>query len=246
MKAVLQPEPDHVVAQLLNPRASQPAARFLSAGKIAAAAQQIGIPLSRSQSDSLAAYATLLLRWNSVHNLTAIESPAEVLTHHLLDSLSIVPEIRRITAVPARVIDVGAGGGLPGIPLAIAAPDLHVTLVDKVEKKVAFLIQTQIELGLRNLECVHARVEALRPKELYDVVIARAFAALPDLVRMTRQLVAKRGWWCAMKGAVPYDELAALKVHAPDVRVMAEIRLRVPNLDAERHLILLQFADTSD
>lgn len=199
--------------------------------------------MSESQSSLLVRYADLLLRWNSVHNLTAIESPAQVLTHHLLDSLAIVPQIQRIRERRMRVLDVGAGGGLPGIPLAIAAADLHVTLIDKVQKKVAFLTQAKVELALNNVECIHARVETLRPEPPFDMIIARAFASLAEFVRLTRHLLAARGWWCAMKGALPTAELDALKLSAPDVRVIDAIRLHVPDLKAERHLILMQLAN---
>ena len=178
-----------------------------------------------------------------MHNLTAIESPAQVLTHHLLDSLAIVPQIQRIRERRMRVLDVGAGGGLPGIPLAIAAADLHVTLIDKVQKKVAFLTQAKVELALNNVECIHARVETLRPEPPFDMIIARAFASLAEFVRLTRHLLAARGWWCAMKGALPTAELDALKLSAPDVRVIDAIRLHVPDLKAERHLILMQLAN---
>ena len=189
-------------------------------------------------------YADLLLRWNSVHNLTAIESPAHVLTHHLLDSLAIVPQIQSIrSGRPLRVLDVGAGGGLPGIPLAIAAAELHVTLIDKVQKKVAFLTQAKVELALNNVECIHARVETLPPEPPFELIVARAFASLAEFVRLTRHLLAARGWWCAMKGALPGTELNALKVSAPDVRVVDAIRLQVPGLEAERHLILMQFVN---
>ncbi len=200
--------------------------------------------MSESQLSLLVRYADLLLRWNSVHNLTAIELPAQVLTHHLLDSLAIVPQIQRIRGEgPLRMLDVGAGGGLPGIPLAIAAADLHITLIDKVQKKVAFLTQAKVELALNNVECIHARVETLPPEPPFDMIIARAFASLAEFVRLTRHLLAARGWWCAMKGALPTAELDALESSAPDVRVIDAIRLHVPDLKAERHLILMQFAN---
>ena len=200
--------------------------------------------MSESQSNLLVRYAELLLRWNSVHNLTAIESPAQVLTHHLLDSLAIVPQIQRIRDErPIRLLDVGAGGGLPGIPLAIAAADVHVTLIDKVQKKVAFLTQAKVELALNNVDCVHARVETLRPEPPFDMIIARAFASLAEFVRLTRHLLAARGWWCAMKGALPAVELDALASSAPDVRVIDAVRLHVPNLKAERHLVLMQLVN---
>ena len=125
--------------------------------------QSSGCSLSGSQADALARYAALLLRWNAVHNLTAIEAPAQVLTHHLLDSLAIIPEMQRIADERSiRILDVGAGGGLPGVALAIAAPNLQVTLVDKVQKKIAFLTQAKVELALDNVDCVHSRVETLQ------------------------------------------------------------------------------------
>lgn len=233
------------LSSTLQASASQPGiAAPLSAGAIADAAADSGLQLSESQSNMLAQYARLLLRWNSVHNLTAIESPAHVLTHHLLDSLAIVPEIRRISGQRStRVLDVGAGGGLPGIPLAIAVPNLHVTLVDRIQKKVAFLTQAKLELALNNVECVHARVEALQPVEPFELIVARAFASLGQFVRSTRHLLASGGWWCAMKGVLPSAELDELKRSAPDVRVADVVKLQVPQLDAERCLVLMQVAD---
>lgn len=216
----------------------------LSAERISSGAFELGLRLDQSQADSLHRYAALLVKWNVVHNLTAIDSPAEVLSHHLLDSLTIVPELQRVSGARlTKVLDVGSGGGLPGIPLAIAAPHLHVTLVDKVRKKVAFLTQVKLELALHNVECEHARVEAWQPAAPFELVVSRAFSSLLDLVRLTRHLLATGGWWCAMKGAWPRDELDALKDSAPDVRLAGHVRLRVPHLDAERHLILLQTAN---
>jgi 16S rRNA (guanine527-N7)-methyltransferase len=178
-----------------------------------------------------------------VHNLTAIESPAHVLTHHLLDSLAIVPEIQRIGGERlVTVLDVGAGGGLPGIPLAIAAPYLHVTLIDKVQKKIAFLTQARLELALDNVTCVHARVETLHTESPFELIVARAFASLAEFVGLTRHLLAPEGWWCAMKGALPAAELDELKRSMPDVRVARTVRLQVPHLNAERHLVLMQVA----
>lgn len=218
----------------------------LDSGAITTVAAKLGVQLSESQSNALAKYARLLLRWNAVHNLTAIDSPADVLTHHLLDSLAIVPELRRIGAdLSSRVLDVGAGGGLPGIPLAIAAPKLHVTLVDKVQKKVAFLTQAKLELALKNVDCVQTRVETLPPKPPFELIVARAFGSLAEFVRVSRHVLAEGGWWCAMKGALPGVELEELKCSMPDVRVAGVIRLQVPRLDAERHLIVMQVATPS-
>ena len=240
MKVDLRPERHPLVAaDILSPPSSH-ASVPLSAEEIRAASLELGLQLSSAQAEALARYAALLLRWNAVHNLTAIRSPAEVLTHHLLDSLSIVPEIQRICGGAAQVLDVGAGGGLPGIPLAVVLPHLRITLLDKVQKKVAFLSQAKLELALANVECLHGRVEALAAAPRFDLIVSRAFASLPELVRLTRHVLANGGWWCAMKGVRPTAELDALKTQAPDVRVADEIRLRVPHLDAERHLILLQ------
>jgi 16S rRNA (guanine527-N7)-methyltransferase len=215
----------------------------LSADAIASAASELGLRLSESQSDALARYAALLMRWNTVHNLTAIESPAHVLTHHLLDSLAIVPEIQIISGERlVNVLDVGAGGGLPGIPLAIAAPNLRVTLIDKVQKKFAFLTQAKLELALDNVTCVHGRVETLHTESPFELIVARAFTSLFEFVGLTRHLLAKNGWWCAMKGTLPAAELAELKRLMPDVRVARTVRLHVPHLNAERHLVLMQAA----
>lgn len=218
-----------------NPEAS------ITADAVISGATELGLDLSASQSDALARYAALLLRWNAVHNLTAIEAPAHVLTHHLLDSLAIVPEVQRIASErPMRVLDVGAGGGLPGVALAIAAPNLHVTLVDKVQKKIAFLTQAKLELALDNVECVHVRVETMQTASPFELIVARAFASLTEFVGLTRHLLAPQGWWFAMKGALPSDELRELKRLMPDVRVDRTVRLQVPHLSAERHLVLMQ------
>jgi 16S rRNA (guanine527-N7)-methyltransferase len=212
----------------------------IDSAQLRPALASLELELSDRQLEQLSAYARLLVRWNAVHNLTAIEAPDQLISHHLLDSLSILGEIRRIVGDrQLRVLDVGAGGGLPGIPLAIAEPRLHVTLVDKVQKKVAFLTQVKLELRLANVECVHARVESLRPAVPYDIVVARAFASLAELVRLTRHLIAADGHWFAMKGAPPLAELDEL-ARLPGVRVLATVKLHVPRLDAERHLIVLQ------
>jgi 16S rRNA (guanine527-N7)-methyltransferase len=215
-------------------------AAALDGAAIRVAAAELGIRLTELQGDALARYAALLRRWNAVHNLTAIGTPAEVLSHHLLDSLSIVPAIdgivgeRRVT-----LLDVGSGGGLPGIPLAIARPSLDVLLLDKVQKKTAFLTQAIVELGLSNAHAIHGRVEALA-REPFTLVVSRAFASLEEFVRLTRHLVAPGGWWLAMKGVLPTAEIGALRSAHPEVRLVDAIKLSVPRLGAERHLILLQ------
>lgn len=212
-----------------------------AAADIAAGAAELGLVLTAGQADALERYAALLVRWNAVHNLTSIDAAPTILSHHLLDSLAILPPISAIFGQKKalRVLDVGSGGGLPGIPLAIARPDWQVTLVDKVQKKVAFLTQAKVELGLRNLTCVHARVEKLEGAP-FDLVVSRAFSAIDEFVQLTRTVLAPGGWWAAMKGTVPDGELRRLAQSAPDVRVIDVVRLRVPRLDAERHLVLLR------
>lgn len=216
------------------------AVEALEPATIQAATEPLGLLLEPAQAGALARFAQLLLRWNAVHNLTAIESPAQVLTHHLLDSLSILPELRRRIGMQSmRVLDVGAGGGLPGVPLAIAGTHLHVTLVDKVQKKAAFLTQVKLELALSNVDVVHTRVETLARPRAFDLIVTRAFASLAHFVQLTRHLLARHGSWCAMKGARPSAELDELSRVLPDVR-FETIALRVPGLRAERHLVLMQ------
>lgn len=212
----------------------------LSPAEITAGAVELGLALTPQQAERLARFAALLVRWNAIHNLTSVARPGEVLSHHLLDSLAILPRIDVICGEKAvRVLDIGSGGGLPGIPLAIARPHWRATLVDKVEKKVAFLTQARVELGLANVECRHARAEALQA-DPFDLVVSRAFASLAEFVRVSQHLLADRGWWLAMKGRVPEQEIAELQQAFPQVRVADIVKLDVPRLGAERHLILLQ------
>jgi 16S rRNA (guanine527-N7)-methyltransferase len=212
----------------------------VAAAELAAAAAELGVPLDIGKSEALVRYAELLLRWNRVHNLTALDAD-RMLTHHLLDSLAVVPllDTRARGEQTLRILDVGAGGGLPGMVLAIARPQWQVMLVDKVAKKVAFLRQVQLELGLDNVNAVHARVESLRAGP-FDIIIARAFAALGEFVRLTRPLLAPGGGWYAMKGALPRAEIDALERDVPGVRVAQVAKLHVPRLDAERHLVLIE------
>jgi 16S rRNA (guanine527-N7)-methyltransferase len=204
-----------------------------SAEEIGAGAAALGVALDEVQREKLAAYARLLARWNATHNLTAIRSGEEMLTHHLLDSLSLVPQFTRVTrGAAASALDVGSGGGLPGIVLAVALPQSRFTLVDAVQKKCAFLTQARLDLRLANVEVVHARVEAMRGP-LFEVVVSRALATLAQFVGWTRHLLAPGGCWLAMKGRLPDEELAALP---PDVRAKV-VPLTVPGLDEARHLI---------
>lgn len=189
--------------------------------------------------EKLRAYAALLLRWNKTYNLTAIRREDDVLTHHLLDSAAIVPHIAVEAPEASTVLDVGSGGGLPAVPIALFRPDLKVTAVDAVGKKVAFINQVAIELGLKNLSARHARVESL--KGTYDVITSRAFATVCDFTTLTRRLVTPQTRWLAMKAVHPNAELLELPgfVHADKV-----IKLNVPGLDEERCLVVLKPADT--
>ncbi len=199
-------------------------------------ANALGVALTDTKRNQLLDYVALLAKWNAVYNLTAIRDPQQMLIQHILDSLSIVPHLG--DRASARVLDVGSGGGLPGIVLAIVRPDWQVTLNDIVQKKSAFQTQTRAELKLANLSVVTGRVETLQPgaevPKKFDVIVSRAFADLSDFVKLARHLVAPGGAIWAMKGVHPGDEIARL----PDgSHVKQTIRLAVPMLDAERHLI---------
>lgn len=192
----------------------------------------LGLGLPEGAEAKLLAYLALLDKWNRVYNLTAVRDPARMVSHHLLDSLAVVPYFEG-----ASVLDVGSGGGLPGIPLAIARPELQVTLIDSIAKKTAFLLQAKAELGLANLQVVTGRVEDFRPASGFDVVTSRAFSDLKELVVLTRHLLAPGGHWLAMKGLYPNEEIAVLPA---DVKVSADHALVVPGLEASRHLIVLE------
>ncbi len=202
----------------------------MSRERLSAGLAGLGIALPEEMQDKLLSYLDLLLKWNKTYNLTALRDPLQGLTHHLLDSLAILPWVNE-----ASLLDVGSGGGLPGIPLAIARPQLAVTLVDAVQKKISFLQQAAIELQLPNVQAVHARVETL--SGAYPLITSRAFAELGDFVGLTRHLLAENGRWLAMKGVRPDAEIAALP---PDVEVEAIQSLAVPGLDAERHLVIIK------
>ena len=199
-------------------------------------ARSLGVELSDRQQAQLLDYVALLVKWNAVYNLTAIRDPRQMMIQHILDSLSILPHLP--TREGATVLDVGSGGGLPGIVLAIVRPDWQVTLNDIVHKKTAFQSQAKVELGLTNLSVVTGRVEALRPgvevPKKFDLIVSRAFAELSDFVTLARHLVADGGAIWAMKGVRPDGEIERLPGGA---RVLQTIRLAVPMLDAERHLI---------
>ncbi len=197
---------------------------------------ELGLELSDAQLGKLLDYVALLAKWNAVYNLTAIRDPRQMLIQHILDSLSIVPHLAQRN--PSTVLDVGSGGGLPGIVLAIVRPDWGVTVNDIVHKKTAFQAQAKAEFGLTNLSVVTGRVETLRPgaevSAKFDVIVSRAFAELADFVTLARHLVAERGAILAMKGVRPDGEIERLPAGA---HVKQIVRLDVPFLDAERHLV---------
>jgi 16S rRNA (guanine527-N7)-methyltransferase len=180
----------------------------------------------------LLAYATLLYKWNKTYSLTALREQDKAVSHHLLDSLAILPHVRA-----GNLLDVGSGGGMPGIPLAIARPDMAVTLLDSNSKKAAFLQQAAIELGLSNISVHCGRVEQYHPPVGFSAIASRAFSELADFVHLSRHLLAADGRWLAMKGVWPQEEIARLP---SAIEVEAVHRLEVPEVEGERHLVVLK------
>ncbi|WP_108329263.1 16S rRNA (guanine(527)-N(7))-methyltransferase RsmG [Limnohabitans sp. 2KL-1] len=203
---------------------------------LSAGVQALGLNLSAEQQQRLLDYLGLIQKWTRVYNLTAVRDPAEMLTHHLLDSLTAVGPLSRHTQGKSiRVLDVGSGGGLPGVVLAICMPELNVTCVDTVAKKAAFVQQVAVSLKLPNLRGLHARVESLT--DPYQVICSRAFASLPDFVTWSRSALADGGVWMAMKGKHPQDEIDALP---GNVQMFHVEPLMVPGLDVERCLVWMK------
>ncbi len=199
-------------------------------------AKALNLNLSDEQIQRLLGYMALIQKWTKVYNLTAVRDPADMLTHHLLDSLTaIAPLSRHTQGQPRKVLDVGSGGGLPGVVLAVCMPELNVTCVDTVAKKAAFVQQVAVSLKLPNLRGIHARVESLT--DPYDVICSRAFASLPDFVTWSRSALAEGGVWMAMKGKHPQDEIDALPA---DVKVFHVEPLTVPGLDVERCMVWMK------
>ena len=204
--------------------------------RLAEGATALGLSLAPAQHAQLLAYLDLLAKWNKVYNLTAVRDPAEMLTHHLLDSLAVIaPLVRHTQGGAARVLDVGSGGGLPGVVIAICCPEMSVACVDAVAKKAAFVQQAAGVLGLSNLRGMHARVESIT--EPYDVITSRAFATLADFTQWSAGSLGEDGVWMAMKGKHPTDEMAGLP---PSVAVFHVEQLTVPGLNAERCLIWMR------
>jgi 16S rRNA (guanine527-N7)-methyltransferase len=205
--------------------------------------QSLRLDLATRQVDLLLDYLGLLQKWNKVYNLTAVRDPAEMMTHHLLDSLAaIAPLLKQVGDGPVQLLDVGSGGGLPGVVIAIACPQITVTCVDTVAKKAAFIQQAAATLKLPNLRGLHARVESLNALsgQGYDVVCSRAFASLVDFTRWSRDALNADGIWMAMKGKHPGDELDTLAVEGGAVDVFHVEQLRVPGLDAERCIVWMR------
>ena len=194
-------------------------------------ATALGVALADAQVATLERYLDLLEKWNRVYNLTAIRERSRMVTHHLLDSLAVLPHLRG-----PRVLDVGSGAGLPGIPIAVANPALQVTLLESNHKKSAFLTQAVAELQLANVQVVTERVESWQPEARFDTIVSRAFAELGEFVSLAGRLLAPQGVLAAMKGVHPFEEIERLP---QGFRVQQVVRLRVPGLDAERHLVLM-------
>jgi 16S rRNA (guanine527-N7)-methyltransferase len=193
----------------------------------------LSLDLEQKQHEQLLDYLALLFKWNSVYNLTSVRDPMQMVTHHLLDSLAAVPSF----AGAENVLDVGAGGGLPGIVLAIARPQMKVSLIDTVHKKTAFLKQVKAELKLGNVTVYTAKVQELVVEQKFDVITSRAFADLSDFVNWSGQLLAEGGKFIALKGTAPPEEQERL----PEDWKVSELRpLQVPGLQAERHLVFIQ------
>jgi len=180
----------------------------------------------------LLAFLKLLEKWNAAYNLTAVREPEKMVTHHLLDSLAVIPHLRG-----PRIVDVGAGAGIPGIPLALACPDFEFVLLDSNAKKTRFITQAINELGLTNVGVARARAEDYRPAQPFDTVISRAFASLAEMLEMTQHLGASNGVFVAMKGNYPEDEMAAVP-HS--FRIEGVEPVHVPDLNAQRHVVLIR------
>ena len=192
---------------------------------------QLALPVSAAAADKLRAFIALLEKWNQAYNLTAVREPTQMVSRHVLDSLAVLPHVRG-----PRVLDIGTGPGLPGIPLALAKPDWHFTLLDANAKKTRFVTQAVAELKLGNVEVVQARVEKFAPTQQWDTVVTRAFGSLAEIIAAAGHLVAPHGRLVAMKGVYPEEELSALPA---GFAVQAVEALTVPQLTAARHVVIV-------
>lgn len=204
------------------------------AEELAQGALELGVEVSPKQQQQLLAYLALLIKWNKAYNLTAVRDPDEMVSRHLLDSLSVQPFV---LDAGDNWLDVGSGGGMPGIPLAILFPERRFTLLDSNGKKTRFLTQVKLELKLANLEVIHSRVEAFKPEQAFSGIVSRAFSSLEDFANWTRHLGDGQSQWLAMKGVHPDDELQALPA---DFRLAATHVLKVPGCQGQRHLLILR------
>ncbi|MDH3948207.1 MAG: 16S rRNA (guanine(527)-N(7))-methyltransferase RsmG [Gammaproteobacteria bacterium] len=200
--------------------------------KLAEGLTALPLELNASVQNQLIDFLHLLVKWNRAYNLTAVRQPEQMVTRHLLDSLVIGPYLQG-----PRILDVGTGAGLPGIPLALAYPDCHFTLLDSNGKKIRFVTQAVAELGLANVDVVQSRVEAFQPASRFDTITARAYASIEELVSQTTHLLADGGQYLIMKGAYPVAEVEAMPT---GYRLEAIHQLNVPKLDAERHLLIVR------
>lgn len=205
------------------------------------ATAKLGLGLTEPALDRMMRYLTLLQRWNRVYNLTAVRDPMSMIDRHLVDCLTALPSVRRFASqrpTTPCILDVGSGGGLPGVVWAIAEPDWRVTCIDASAKKASFIRQAGVELSLRNLEAVHGRVEAMQGDQVYDLICSRAFASLADFTKLSRSSIASGGIWLAMKGLAPTaDEVRALP---DDIEMFHVEPMTVPGLDAQRCLVWMR------
>ncbi|MGB4812924.1 MAG: 16S rRNA (guanine(527)-N(7))-methyltransferase RsmG [Methylophilaceae bacterium] len=210
-------------------------ARAMLHTKLLAGLAEMSLILSVEKQEKLLNYVALIYKWNQVHNLTAVREPLDMITLHILDSLSIMPYVES-----KRLLDVGAGAGLPSIPLAICLPELQVTAIDAVQKKVTFMRQVKAELQLANFVVIHGRIEdqVVPSKEIahkYEIIASRAFSEISLFVKLTKHLLADKGKWLAMKGLIPQQEFEKSGIRPSEIKV-----LKVAGLEAERHLIIIE------
>lgn len=203
--------------------------------RLNAGLQAMALALSEAQKNQLLTYLSEFHKWNRAYNLSAVRDIDAMLDRHLLDSLSVLKYVQN--RAPERLIDVGTGGGLPGIPLAIALPGCQVVLLDSAGKKTRFLFHVKTQLGLENVTVEHRRVEQYRPDQPFDIVISRAFASLADMINGCEHLLSPEGLFMAMKGVYPQEELAEVEGR---VQLVDSHRLQVPGNDGERHLLELR------
>ncbi|HYS75105.1 MAG TPA: 16S rRNA (guanine(527)-N(7))-methyltransferase RsmG [Burkholderiales bacterium] len=197
-------------------------------------AAELGLALGRGDRSKLLQHLALLEKWNQAYNLTAIRDSGKMVSGHLLDCLAVIPYL-----TASRMLDAGSGAGFPGIPVAVARPDIQVALLDSSQKKAAFLRQALADLQLKNATVVCERVEAWHAAEKFDFIISRAFAEIAQFIALTKHLLAPRGMFAAMKGVYPFEEIERLP---PDFRVRQVHAFAVPGLESERHLVLIERA----